>query len=76
MAGIRTKINNIPCTNTMEFICDTVDEVQDAPTTTEIGKGVFADYDCCAPIGSMLIVGNEGGDVLIYMLFSFGWKQI
>lgn len=76
MAGIRTKINNVPRIGLMEFVCDKIEEVDDAPTTTKIGTGVFKDCKYYAPMGSTLIVGNEGGDTLIYMLFSFGWKQI
>lgn len=60
----------------MEFVCDEISEVQDAPTTTEFGKGVFETYRQTAPIGSTCIVGNEGGDLLVYMLFSFGWKAL
>lgn len=76
MAGVRTRYNDKAAVNLMEFACDTIDEVQDAPTTTSFGKGVFADYDQTAPMGSTCIVGNEGGDLAVFMLFSFGWKQI
>lgn len=76
MAGLHTKINDAPQIGLMEFVCDKIEEVKDAPTTTEMGKGVFANCKYYAPIGSTLIVGNEGGDILVYMLFSFGWKQI
>lgn len=61
----------------MEFVADTVDEcVNEAPTTTRKGTGAFEAYQQYAPIGSTCIVGNEGGDVLVYMLFSFGWKEL
>ncbi len=76
MAGICTRYGDNVNVGLMEFACDSIDEVQDAPTTTEKGKGVFANYKQYAPMGSTLICGNEGGDVLVYMLFSFGWKQM
>ena len=76
MAGTCIRYGDRPNVNIMEFVCDTIDEIKDAPTTTTKGKGVFETYKFCAPVGSTLIVGNEGGDVLVYMLFSFGWKQM
>lgn len=76
MAGILLSMGDRPNTNIMEFCCDTVDEVNDAPTMTEHGKGVFSDYKICAPMGSKLYVGNQGGKLLVYMLFSFGWKPL
>lgn len=60
----------------MEFTVDSVDEVQYLPTTTEKGTGDFEHFNQCAPVGSVALVGNDGGDLLVYMLFSFGWKQI
>lgn len=60
----------------MEFVCDEISEVQDLPTTTTHGKGVFEAYKQTAPMGSICTVGNPDGDVKIYMLFSFGWKEI
>lgn len=76
MAGSRIRYNDIPTSGLMEFVCDTVNEVGDAPTTVKKGRGVFSNCRQCAPIGSTLIVGNEGGATLVYMLFSFGWKQL
>ena len=76
MAGIVTRYGDRANVGLMEFCCDSVSEVQDAPTTTSKGKGVFSAYQQCAPMGSTLIVGNEGGDIMTFMLFSFGWKQI
>lgn len=76
MAAVRTKINEISRTGLMEFICDEVGDVKDAPTTTSVGKGVFSNCKYHAPLGSTLIVGNKDGETLVYMLFSFGWKQI
>ena len=76
MAGICTRFADRANTSLMEFACDSVSEVLDAPTITTHGKGVFENYKQCAPMGSTLICGNDGGETLIYMLFSFGWKQI
>ena len=76
MAGVCTRYGDRANVGLMEFCCDEINEVQDAPTTTSKGKGVFSAYQQCAPMGSTLIVGNEGGDLMTFMLFSFGWKQI
>ena len=76
MSGICIMYGGRPNVGLMEFCCDEVSEVQDAPTTTQKGKGVFANYQQFAPMGSKLYVGNEGGDLMTFMLFSFGWKQI
>ena len=49
------------------------------PTTTSRGTGKFADdasFKLYAPIGSTCIVGNGTNEVLVYMLFSNGWKQM
>lgn len=62
-----------------EFVVDSESELADLPSTTKIGTGIFENnpsFDSFAPIGSVCIVGNEGGDLLIYMLFSFGWKLL
>ena len=76
MSGICTYYGGRANTNIMEFCCDSVSEVSDLPTMTEHGKGVFENYHQCAPLGSTCIVGNEGGKLLVYMLFSFGWKAL
>ena len=77
MAGVAMKYGDRANIGFFEFVCDTVDEcVNDAPTTTRKGKGVFEAYQQYAPIGSTCIVGNPDGDVKVYMLFSFGWKEI
>jgi hypothetical protein len=62
-------------TSIKEFVCDSEEDIKNLPTMTTAGKEDFYGYER-APMGSTCIVGNEGGDVLIYMLFSFGWKQI
>lgn len=80
MAGMLLRIgdsHNVK--NICEFCVDTADEVALLPTTTEHGKGKFADdpsFDLCVPIGSTCIVGNGNDGVLVYMLFSDGWKQL
>lgn len=76
MSGICLRYGDRPNCGIMEFVCDEISEIQDLPTMTEFGKGVFECYKQTAPIGSTCIVGNKGGDLLVYMLFSFGWKQI
>lgn len=76
MAGLCTHVGGRANTNIMEFVCDTEDEVKDLPTMTEHGKGVFENYKQTAPMGSECTVGNEGGDLLVYKLFSFGWKKL
>lgn len=60
---------------TDRYVVDSVDEMELLPTTKENGKG---DYESMspAPIGSTAIVGNEGGEIKQYMLFSFGWKEL
>lgn len=76
MAGICTHYGDRANIGIMQFCCDEINEVQDLPTTSEFGKGVFKNYRQCAPLGSTCIVGNEGGKLLVYMLFSFGWKAL
>lgn len=79
MAGMLLRIGDRPNTNICEFCVDTVDEVSLLPTTTSRGTGKFADdasFKLYAPIGSTCIVGNGVDEVLVYMLFSNGWKQM
>ena len=77
MAGVAMKYGDRANIGFFEFVCDTVDEcVNEAPTTTRKGTGAFEAYQQYAPIGSTCIVGNEGGNLLVYMLFSFGWKPL
>ena len=76
MAGICSHFRGQVNANIMTFVCDSEDEVRDLPTTTEVGKGVFADFTHTANLGSICQVGNDGGDLLIYELFSFGWKKL
>lgn len=79
MAGILLRMGNNPNVNSMEFVVDSENEVQYLPTAEHKGTGNFKNdlsFSCCAPIGSTCIVGNNGGNVLVYMLFSFGWKKI
>lgn len=79
MAGMLLRIGDRPNTNICEFCVDTVDEVQLLPTTTKKASGKFennANFKMYPPIGSTCIVGNGTDDVLFYMLFSNGWKQI
>lgn len=76
MAGICSHFRGKVNVDLAEFVVDTEDEVRDLPTTTEKGKGVFEKFDHLPPIGSICTVGNEGGDLIIYELFSFGWKKL
>lgn len=79
MAGTLLRIGDNPNINICEFCVDTVDEIQYLPTTTTKASGYFAsnpNFDMYPPIGSTCIVGNGDGDLLVYMLFSNGWKEI
>ena len=79
MAGTLLRIGDRPNTNICEFCVDTVDEVQLLPTTTKKATGKFANdanFKMNPPIGSTCIVGNGTDEVLVYMLFSNGWKQM
>lgn len=79
MAGMLLRIGDRPNTNICEFCVDTVDEVELLPTTTERGKEKFANdtsFKFSVPLGSTCIVGNGDDDVLVYMLFSNGWKKL
>lgn len=74
MAGIISRYGQIPNPKLLEIVCDTVDDLQDAPTTNSYGKGVFKDYKNFAPIGSTAIV--NGTDIRYFILFSDGWKEM
>lgn len=79
MAGQLLRIGDRPNISICEFCVDIVDEVKLLPTTTKKASGEFANdvsFKVCPPIGSTCIVGNGDGDVLVYMLFSNGWKQM
>lgn len=60
----------------MEFVLDTENEIQYLPTTEKKGSGDFEHFNHTAPIGSIAVIGNDGGELLIYELFSFGWKKL
>lgn len=64
-----------PNTIICDFVCDTVDEVKDLPTTTKKGSGNFASFDHYANIGSTVTIGNNGS-TKIMMLFSSGWQDL
>ena len=49
--------------------------MNDAPTTTKKGTGVFKDFDHYAILGSTCTVGNNGSTAY-YMLFSDGWQEV
>ncbi len=74
MAGVLIRYANQE-TGTSEFAVDTVGEVEYLPTTTAAGTGIFERYDK-VKLGSTCIVGNGSDDLLVYMLFTSGWKQI
>ena len=79
MAGMLLRIGDRPNTNICEFCVDTVDEIELLPTTTKKASGKFAgdaNFKMYPPIGSTCIVGNGTDEVLVYMLFSNGWKQM
>lgn len=79
MAGILLRIGDNPNASVCEFAVDTEDEIQYLPTTQKKGNGIFENnpnFDLFPPMGSTCVVGNDGSDLLIYMLFSFGWKKL
>lgn len=79
MSGILLRVGDRPNTNICEFCVDTVDEIQLLPTTTKKASGKFADdanFKMNPPIGSTCVVGNGDDALLVFMLFSNGWKQI
>lgn len=63
--------NTIICS----FVCDSVDEVKDLPTTKKLGSGSFSDFNHYANIGSTVTIGNNG-TTKIMMLFSSGWQEV
>lgn len=75
MAGLCTYFAGRANTTIMEFVADEISEVQDLPTTTTYGKGVFEAYKQTAPMGSTCTVGNNG-DTKVFMLFSNGWQEV
>ena len=79
MAGMLLRVGDRPNTNICEFCVDTIDEVELLPTTTTKAKGKFANdanFNMYPPIGSTCIVGNNNDEVIVYILFSNGWKQL
>lgn len=79
MAGILKKKGQQYNTAICEYVVDSEAEIAYLPTTTKKGTGQFAGmsgFDFCPPIGSTCVVGNEGGTLLVYQLFSFGWKKL
>lgn len=75
MSGLCTYFAGRANTTIMEFVADEISEVQDLPTTTTYGKGVFEAYKQTAPMGSTCTVGNNG-DTKVFMLFSNGWQEV
>lgn len=79
MAGKLLKTGNYTDADIREYCVDTIDEVRYLPTTTTKGTGIFAGrpgFEHRIPMGSTCIVGNGDSDVLVYMLFSNGWKPL
>lgn len=64
-----------PNTIICSFVCDSVDEVKDLPTTKKLGSGSFSDFNHYANIGSTVTIGNNGS-TKIMMLFSSGWQEV
>ena len=76
MSMVCTKFGGSSNIALCEFVADSVDEwLSDAPTTKRKGQNNFSDFDHFAPIGSTATVNSDSG-VLVYMLFSEGWKQL
>ena len=79
MAGVLLRYANSANPNLCEFAVDTMDDLNNLPTTTQAGTGIFENdpsFDHTVPIGSTCVVGNEGGALRTFMLFSFGWKEL
>jgi len=79
MAGMLLRMGDKPNVNIMEFVVDSESEIQYLPTTTTKGSGIFANnpnFNFTIPIGSTCIVGNQNDTLKVYMLFSFGWKEL
>ena len=79
MAGNLMTMGGRANTNVCEFVVDSVDEIELLPTTTEKAKGKFmndSSFDFYPPLGSTCLVGNEAGDLIVFQLFSFGWKRL
>lgn len=64
-----------PNTIICSFVCDSVDEVKDLPTTKKLGSGSFSDFNHYANIGSTVTIGNNGA-TKVMMLFSNGWQEV
>lgn len=64
-----------PNTIICSFVCDSVDEVKDLPTTKKLGSGSFTDFNHYANIGSTVTIGNNGS-TKVMMLFSSGWQEV
>nr|WP_024835423.1 hypothetical protein [Clostridium sp. 12(A)] len=79
MAGTLLRFGDKPNVSLCEFVIDTEEEIEYLPTTKRKASGPFSGdphFDVYPPMGSTCCVGNENENVLIYMLFSFGWKKI
>lgn len=76
MSMVCSKFGNSANIPICEFVADSVDELlSDAPTTKKKGTGKFSEFNHYAPIGSTAIVNNSGS-IVVYMLFSDGWKEM
>lgn len=85
MAGILAEIGGKSNINTCTFYVDSEDEVKNLPTINTRAKGSFAnnpDFKMLPCIGSVCIVGRSDKDdeesdgLIIYILFTDGWKKI
>ena len=78
MAANLLKVGNQPNMAIKTFAIDSVEEIAKLPTMERGATDDFVNIpgmESPAPMGSQAIVGNESGEVKIYMLFSFGWKD-
>lgn len=76
MAGSLIRYGDRANVGIAEFVVDSILEIEYLPTTKKHGSGIFASYSNTIPVGSTCIVGNQGGEILVYMLFGFGWKNM
>ena len=66
-------------TGQCEFYVDTEAEIAFLPTTTKKATYNFAknpNFDFTPAVGSTCVVGNYGGELIVYILTSSGWSKI
>ena len=76
MSMVCTKFGGSSNIALCDFVAYSVyDLLADAHTTKKKWSVIFAYFDHYAPIGSTATVNNSGS-IVVYMLFSEGWKEM